>query len=162
MQQSSSLIRLQIRRPDDWHVHLREGDMMHLVLPYTSGVFGRAVVMPNLADPVDTVQKALLYKKQILNSVPKEHTFEPLMTLYLTEETSVHEIVHAKKEGLFGVKYYPKGATTASTKGIASPEVIYPVLEVMEEQQLPLLVHAEVPSKEVDVYDLEARFWRLL
>ena len=149
---------LTIPQPDDWHLHLRDGAALAAVVGASARQFGRAIVMPNLKPPVTTVAMASAYRRRILDAlggVP----FEPLMTLYLTESTTVAEIEAAKASGfVHGVKLYPAGATTNSDAGVASIERVLPVLEAMERVGLPLLVHGEVVDAQVDVFDREAVF----
>jgi dihydroorotase len=152
-------IRLEMTRPDDWHLHLRDGPTMRNVLPHTAQRFGRAIIMPNLKPPVTTVAEALAYRERILAALPPGSDFEPLMTLYLTEETSPDEIRRAAEEsGVAALKLYPAGATTNSGAGVKSLEGIYPVLEAMERHDVPLLVHGEVTDPDVDIFDREAVF----
>jgi len=155
--------RLTIRRPDDWHLHLRDGAMMEAVLPHTAARFSRAIVMPNLNHPVTTTDAALAYRSRILNALPDaaqdETPFEPLMTLYLTDNTSAEEIKKAKASGhVYAVKYYPAGATTNSDKGVTSIGKCYAALEAMQDYGLPLLVHGEVTDSTVDIFDRERVF----
>ncbi len=150
---------LRIRRPDDWHLHLRDGDALAAVLPHTARQFARAIVMPNLKPPVTTTELARAYRERILALVPAGVTFEPLMTLYLTDRTAPEEILRAKGSGIVhGCKLYPAGATTNSDSGVTDIRRIDAVLEAMAEVGLPLQVHAEVTSHDVDVFDREARF----
>ncbi|TSA48630.1 MAG: dihydroorotase [Nitrosomonadales bacterium] len=150
---------LVITRPDDWHLHLRDGVMLRDVLPDTARRFGRAIVMPNLRPPVTTVELALAYRSRILAALPAGMSFEPLMTLYLTDNTQPAEIAKAKASGLVhGVKLYPAGATTNADAGVTDIAKCYAALAEMERQGLPLLVHAEVTDAEVDVFDREAVF----
>ncbi|ELQ5996585.1 dihydroorotase [Cronobacter dublinensis] len=150
---------LKIRRPDDWHVHLRDGDMLKTVVPYTSETYGRAIVMPNLAPPVTTVEAAIAYRQRILDAVPAHHTFEPLMTCYLTDTLDADELERGFNEGVFtAAKLYPANATTNSSHGVTSVDNIMTVLERMEKLGMPLLVHGEVTHSEVDIFDREARF----
>ncbi len=152
-------MQLTLTRPDDWHLHLRDGVAMRAVLPDTARRFARAIVMPNLKPPVRTVAGAAAYRARILEALPAGMRFEPLMTLYLTDRTSPAEIRAARASGfVHGVKYYPAGATTHAEAGVTAVERVYPVLEVMEEVGLPLLVHGEVTDPEVDVFDREAVF----
>ena len=151
--------RLDIVRPDDWHLHLRDGEAMASVVGHTARRFARAIVMPNLKPPVTTVALALAYRERILAAVPAGMTFEPLMTLYLTRQTTPEEIFAAKASGkVFGVKFYPQGATTNSAAGVSDLSTVYPVLEAMEQADLPLLVHGEVTDHAVDVFDREKTF----
>jgi len=150
---------LTITRPDDWHLHLRDGDLMRSVLGATARVFGRAVVMPNLKPPVTTVAAAAAYRERIAAALPADSRFAPLMTLYLTNSTPVEEIAHARASGfIIGVKYYPAGATTHSEFGVTDPRRVWPTLAAMEKLGLPLLVHGEVTDPEVDVFDRERIF----
>ncbi|MDX5592263.1 dihydroorotase [Pseudovibrio sp. SPO723] len=151
--------RLTIRQPDDWHLHLRDGSMLRSVLPSTSETFARAIVMPNLVPPVVTAKDAAAYKDRILAAIPEEHGFTPLMTLYLTEDTDADDLAHAYTSGLVtAVKLYPAGATTNSNSGVRNIENVIPVLERMAEIGMPLLVHGEVTTHEVDIFDREAVF----
>lgn len=155
----TALTTLTLTRPDDWHLHLRDGGQMRAVLPDTARRFARAIVMPNLKPPVVTTGMALGYRERILAAVPREMRFEPLMTLYLTDNTAPSEIIEAGKSGVIhGVKYYPAGATTNSAAGVTDIERCYPTLEMMEQVGMPLLVHGEVTDSEVDVFDKEKVF----
>jgi dihydroorotase len=146
-------------RPDDWHLHLRDGAMLRTVLPDTATRFARAIVMPNLKPPVTTVADAQAYRERILAARPAGSNFQPLMTLYLTETSSAEEIRKAKESGMVqGVKYYPAGATTNSENGVRDLRVVYPVLAAMERWDLPLLLHGEVTDPAVDVFDRESVF----
>ena len=148
-----------IARPDDWHIHFRDGAAMASVLPDTARVFGRAIVMPNLKPPVTTVEAAAAYRARLLAAVPADMRFEPLMTLYLTDNTPPDEIRKARQSGfVHAVKYYPAGATTNSDSGVTALERAYPALAAMEETGLPLLLHGEVTDPDVDVFDREAVF----
>ena len=148
-----------IKRPDDWHLHLRDGDMLRAVLPYTAELYGRAIIMPNLRPPVSTVEGAKAYRKRILDCLTPGHGFQPLMTLYLTDETPPAEIRLAKNEGLLSaVKLYPVGATTHSEHGVTAIKKVYRVLEVMQELDVPLSIHGEVSDPAVDIFDREAVF----
>jgi dihydroorotase len=150
---------LTLTRPDDAHLHLRDGAALASVLPHTARAFARAVVMPNLVPPVTDTALAAAYRARILHALPKGSHFEPLMTLYLTDNTSAEEIARAKKSGFVcGVKYYPAGATTNSAAGVTRIERVYPALATAEEQELPLLVHGEVTTPGVDVFDREHVF----
>jgi dihydroorotase len=151
--------KLNITRPDDWHLHLRDGETLKAVLPDTARRFGRAIVMPNLRPPILTVSDAQGYRERILQALPEKMLFEPLMTLYLTDRTSADEIVKAKTSGIVhGVKLYPAGATTNSDSGVTNLGHCVSALEAMEECGLPLLVHAEVTDADVDVFDREKIF----
>jgi len=148
-----------LRRPDDLHLHLRDGDSMRSVLPFTAARFARAVIMPNLRPPVTTTEQALAYRRRILDALPARLTFEPLMTLYLTERTDPAEVDRAKASGcIVGVKLYPAGATTHSDAGVTEIRRVDGVLARMEERDLVLQVHGEVTDPEIDVFDREARF----
>lgn len=148
-----------ITRPDDWHLHLRDGDMLRDVLPHTAKQFARAIVMPNLKPPVVNVEQAAAYRDRILQALPAGTHFEPLMTLYLTDNTTPAEVEKAKASGfVHGVKLYPAGATTNSDAGVSDLGKCSATLAAMEKLGLPLLVHAEVTDKEVDVFDREAVF----
>jgi len=150
---------LTLTRPDDCHLHLRDGPALASVLPHTVRAFARAVVMPNLKPPVTSTTLAAAYRSRILDALPKGSKFEPLMTLYLTDNTSAGEIALAKRSSFVcGVKYYPAGATTNSEAGITRIDRAYPALAAMEEHDLPLLVHGEVTSPGVDAFDRERVF----
>ncbi|MCS6945912.1 MAG: dihydroorotase [Sutterellaceae bacterium] len=150
---------LTITRPDDWHLHLRDGAQMTAVLPYTARQFARAIVMPNLKPPVTTVAQADAYRQRILKALPAGLRFEPLMTLYLTDNTAPEEIRRAKESGfVHGVKLYPAGATTNADCGVTDLRRCTRALQMMEAVDLPLLIHGEVTHAEVDVFDREARF----
>ncbi len=150
---------LTLTRPDDWHLHLRDGDEMASVLPHTARCFGRAIVMPNLKLPVTTTKRALDYRERILDALPENSRFEPLMTLYLTDDTPPEEIARAKLSGrVQGVKLYPAGATTHSDAGVTRLSRCFHTLEKMEELGMPLLIHGEVTNPEIDVFDREKAF----
>ncbi|HTS20758.1 MAG TPA: dihydroorotase [Casimicrobiaceae bacterium] len=150
---------LTITRPDDWHLHLRDGELMRSVVAPTARVFARAVVMPNLVPPVTTVAAAAAYRERIAAALPPASRFAPLLTLYLTDRTPAEEIAAAKRSGfVIGVKYYPAGATTHSDSGVTAVERAYPALEAMQAQGLPLLVHGETTAGDVDVFDRERVF----
>lgn len=150
---------LTIRRPDDWHLHLRDGDMLRAVVPYTSAVYRRAIVMPNLVPPVTTVEAAIAYRQRILDAVPDDHQFEPLMTCYLTDSLDPDELEKGFVQGVFtAAKLYPANATTNSSHGVSSIDAINPVLARMEKIGMPLLVHGEVTHADIDIFDREARF----
>jgi len=151
--------KLIITRPDDWHLHLRDGEVTKAVLPDTARRFGRAIVMPNLRPPVTTTALAAAYRQRILQALPAGLRFEPLMTLYLTDNTPAEEIATAKTSGLVhGIKLYPAGATTNSDSGVTDIAKCSEVLEAMEKHGLPLLVHAEVTDSDVDIFDRESVF----
>jgi dihydroorotase len=148
-----------ITRPDDWHIHFRDAAAMASVLPDTARVFGRAIAMPNLKPPVTTVALAAAYRERLLATVPEGSTFEPLMTLYLTDNTAAEEIIRARQSGfIHAVKYYPAGATTNSDSGVTDLKKAYSAIAAMEEAGLPLLLHGEVTDPDVDVFDREAVF----
>ena len=150
---------LTIRRPDDWHLHLRDGDMLRAVLPHTSRHFARAIIMPNLVPPVVTAADARAYRDRIMAAVPQGDDFTPLMTLYLTEDTDPTDVAAAHAEGLItAVKLYPAGATTNSASGVSNFENVAKVLEKMAEIGLPLCTHGEVTDPSVDIFDREAVF----
>ena len=150
---------LTIRRPDDWHLHLRDGAMMEGVLPWSARHFARAIIMPNLVPPVVTGDQAAAYRDRILKALPEGMAFEPLMTLYLTENTDPDDVAAAAKSGLVkAVKLYPAGATTNSASGVRDFDKVRPVLERMAEIGLPLCVHGEVTRAEIDIVDREAVF----
>ncbi len=150
---------LTIRRPDDWHLHLRDGAMLEGVIGDTSRHFARAIIMPNLVPPVVTTEDARAYRERILKAVPAGDSFEPLMTLYLTEHTNPEDVEEGKRSGLItAVKLYPAGATTNSHGGVRDMEKAMPVLERMAEVGLPLCVHGEVTTPEIDIFDREKVF----
>lgn len=155
--------KITLTRPDDWHLHLRDGDALKAVLPDTARQFARAIVMPNLRPPVTTTALAKAYRTRILTALPADMRFEPLMTLYLTDNTSAAEIKAAKASGLVnGVKLYPAGATTNSDSGVTSIDKCLPALEAMQAEDMPLLVHGEVTDGHVDVFDREKVFIELV
>jgi len=148
-----------LTRPDDWHLHLRDGDQMAAVLPDTARQFARAIVMPNLRPPVTTTAQAAAYRERILKALPPGMRFEPLMTLYLTDNTNADEIRRAKDSGIIhAVKLYPAGATTNSDAGVTDLRKTYAALEEMQRCGMPLLVHGEVTSADIDIFDREAVF----
>ncbi|MEH6477821.1 MAG: dihydroorotase [Sneathiella sp.] len=148
-----------IHRPDDMHLHLRDGEMLKAVTPHTSSDFGRAVIMPNLVPPITTTEQARDYRDRIMSNVPNGHSFDPLMTLYLTESIDLQDLVAGANEGIVkAVKLYPAGATTNSASGVQDLGTVMPVLEKMAEIGLPLLVHGEVTTAEVDIFDREKVF----
>ena len=148
-----------LTRPDDWHLHLREGDSLASVLPHTARCFGRAIVMPNLKLPITTTKRALDYRELILAALPENSRFEPLMTLYLTDDTPPEEIARAKLSGrIHGVKLYPAGATTHSDAGVTRLSRCFHTLEKMQELGIPLLIHGEVTDPEIDIFDREKAF----
>ena len=147
-----------ITRPDDWHVHLRDGEVLKTVVPHTAAEFGRAIVMPNLKPPVTTAAQAMAYKARIQAAIPKGMNFEPLMTLYLTDNLAPDEIYRAKEAGVVAAKLYPAGATTNSDAGVTNMRHIYKTLEAMQKTGILLLVHGEVTSQDIDLFDREAVF----
>ena len=155
---STPITTLTINRPDDWHLHLRDGDALHTVVPHTAAQFARAVIMPNLRPPVTTAAQALAYKKRIQAAVPAGIKFEPLMTLYLTDNLPPDEIKRAKDAGVVAAKLYPAGATTNSDAGVTDLRKTYKTLEAMQKEGLLLLVHGEVTSPDIDLFDREAVF----
>ncbi len=151
--------RLTLRRPDDWHVHLRDGAALAAVVKFTAQRFGRAIVMPNLKPPITTAALARAYRERIVAALPKGARFEPLLTLYLTDSTTPDEIDRARAAGfVHGIKLYPAGATTHSDAGVTDIAKVHGVLARMEELGMPLLVHGETPGPDVDVFDREAHF----
>ncbi|UYP68986.1 dihydroorotase [Thalassobacter stenotrophicus] len=150
---------LTIRRPDDWHLHLRDGAMLRAVLPETSRDFARAIIMPNLVPPVVTSADAVAYRDRIIDALPQGADFKPLMTLYLTEDTDPADVRAAAQSGLItAIKLYPAGATTNSASGVSNFDKVRPVLETMAEIGLPLCFHGEVTDPTVDIFDREAVF----
>jgi dihydroorotase len=155
----TTMDRITLIRPDDWHLHLRDGAYLRAVLPDTARRFARAIVMPNLRPPVTTTALALAYRERIHAALPAGAVFEPLMTLYLTDNTAPSEIRRARESGaVHAVKYYPAGATTNSDSGVTELSRCYGVLEAMAEQGMPLLVHGEVTDPAVDIFDRERVF----
>ena len=152
-------MKLHITRPDDWHLHLRDGDILNDLVPFTARQFGRAIIMPNLVPPTTTTQQALDYRQRIVAAIPDGVNFEPLMTLYLTNNTAADEIKIAADSGqIKAVKLYPAGATTNSDAGVTDIKNCYNTLEAMQKRRLPLLVHGEVTDAEIDVFDREKVF----
>jgi dihydroorotase len=149
---------LTLIRPDDWHLHVRDGDALRTVVPHTAAQFGRAIIMPNLKPPVTTAAQALDYKARIVAAVPPGIQFEPLMTLYLTDNLPAEEIARARDAGVVAVKLYPAGATTNSDAGVTDLRKVYKTLEAMQKAGLLLLVHGEVTSPDIDLFDREAVF----
>jgi len=150
---------LTLTRPDDWHLHVRDGDALRAVVPHSARQFARAIIMPNLRPPVTTTTQALAYRKRIIAAVPTGLDFQPLMTLYLTDHTPPTEISQARDSGhIVACKLYPAGATTNSDAGVTDIRRINPVLEAMQAHGMPLLAHGEVTDPEVDVFDREAVF----
>ena len=153
------MTQLKLARPDDWHLHLRQGEVMSSVVGMTAKQMGRAIVMPNLSPPVRNAQEALRYRKEIVCSLPKGASFNPLMTLYLTDKTTKQNIIEAgNNEHVYAVKLYPAGATTNSESGVTNVLGVYPVIEQMQKEGVPLLVHGEVTHADIDVFDREKVF----
>jgi dihydroorotase len=150
---------LTIRRPDDWHLHFRDGDIMREVVPYTARQFARAIVMPNLTPPVTTTALAAAYRERIRAAVPAGVRFEPLMTCYLTDTTNADDLARGAAEGVFtAAKIYPANATTNSAAGVSNIENLYPVLARMEAEDIVLCIHGEVTDHDIDVFDREKEF----
>ena len=150
---------IEIIKPDDWHVHFRDNEIMEAVVKETSRHFSRAIVMPNLVPPILNVKDAIFYKERIKKVIPKNDKFEPLMTIYLTEKTNKYELMQAYENGLvFAVKLYPAGATTNSDSGVKEINNIMNILEMMAEIGIPLLIHGEVTNNEIDIFDREKVF----
>ena len=151
--------RLTLTRPDDWHLHLRDGDMLKAVAPESARDFGRAIIMPNLVPPVVTAAQAAAYRSRIMAALPAQSDFQPLMTLYLTEETDPEDLAAAHASGLVtAAKLYPAGATTNSASGVTDFDKLQPVLEKMAEIGMPMCVHGEVTDADIDIFDREAVF----
>ena len=151
--------RLTLTRPDDWHLHLRDGDMLKAVAPESARDFGRAIIMPNLVPPVVTAAQAAAYRSRIMAALPAQSDFQPLMTLYLTEETDPEDLAAAHASGLVtAAKLYPAGATTNSASGVTDFDKLQPVLEKMAEMGMPMCVHGEVTDADIDIFDREAVF----
>lgn len=149
---------LTIQTPDDWHLHFRDGDMLQETVPATARCFQRAVVMPNLVPPITTGELASAYRQRILAARPANSTFEPIMTIYLTDTTTAQDIKAAKAAGVLAAKMYPAGATTNSHSGVSSLSSLFPVLEALVEHDMLLLVHGEVTEAHVDIFDREKVF----
>jgi len=150
---------IEIIKPDDWHVHFRDNEILKAVVPETTRHFARSIVMPNLIPPILNAKQAVEYKKRIEKAIPSTDNFEPLMTIYLTEETNKYELKDGYNNGaVFAVKLYPAGATTNSESGVKDIKKIMPVLEMMAEIGMPLLIHGEVTDKEIDIFDREKAF----
>ena len=145
--------------PDDWHLHVRTGAVLNTVIAHTARQFGRAIIMPNLKPPVTTVERATRYREEILAALPEGSSFQPLMTLYLTGNTTIEEVIKvAESEHVYAFKLYPAGATTNSDAGVANIEAAYPVFEAMQQYGVPLLIHGEVTQAEYDIFDREKIF----
>src|SRR5438552_2857900 len=149
---------LTLTRPDDWHLHVRDGAALAAVVPHTARQFGRAIIMPNLRPPVTTTAQALAYRERIRAAVPQGLAFEPLMTLYLTDNLPPDEIRRAKDAGIVAVKLYPAGATTNSDAGVTDLRKTYATLEALQREGMPLLVPGEVTNPSIDVFDREKAF----
>ena len=150
---------IKITKPDDWHLHLRQGNAMSSVVGMTARQMGRAIIMPNLSPPVTSVKQALTYRNEIVSALPKELDFNPLMTLYLTDNTTKQDIVDASnEEHVYAVKLYPAGATTNSDSGVTNLPSTYLALDQMQKEGIPLLVHGEVTHGDIDIFDREAVF----
>jgi len=151
--------KLTLIQPDDWHLHVRNGAVLETVITHTARQFGRAIIMPNLKPPIATVEQALSYRQEILHALPSDSTFDPLMTLYLTNAMSKNEVKKAaESEHIYAFKLYPAGATTNSDSGVSDVKAIYPVLETMEQLDIPLLIHGEVTDNDCDIFDREKVF----
>ena len=156
---AAPVVSITIRRPDDWHVHLRDGAMLNAVLPFTAAQFARGIIMPNLVPPVTTVEAASAYRERILAARPQGSDFQPLMTCYLTDMTSPDEIERGHAEGVWvAAKLYPAGATTNAHHGVTNIPALAPVFERMEKIGMPVLIHGETTDPEVDIFDREAVF----
>jgi dihydroorotase len=151
--------KITITRPDDWHLHVRNGTVLKTVMPHTAYQFGRAIIMPNLKPPITSVAMALDYRKEILAALPVDSNFNPLMTLYLTGSTTVEEVARvAASDHVYAFKLYPAGATTNSDAGVANLDGIFPILEAMQKHDVPLLIHGEVTADHYDIFDREKIF----
>jgi dihydroorotase len=155
---TQALNHITLTRPDDWHLHVRDGDALRTVVPHTAAQFGRAIIMPNLRPPVTTAAQAMAYAERIRAAVPEGVSFEPLMTLYLTDNLPADEIARAQDAGVVAAKLYPAGATTNSDAGVTDIRKTYKTLEAMQRAGLLLLVHGEVTSPDIDLFDREAVF----
>ncbi|GGW83350.1 dihydroorotase [Alteromonas halophila] len=149
---------LTLRTPDDWHLHFRDDDMLPETVPATARCFARAIAMPNLVPPVTNADQAMAYRQRILDARPQGSTFEPLMTLYLTNQTTPQDIVDAKARGVVACKLYPAGATTNSDAAVSGIEALYPVFETMQREGVLLLIHGEVTDSHIDIFDREKAF----
>jgi dihydroorotase len=151
--------RITIRKPDDWHLHVRDGEMLKAVLPYTAKHFGRAILMPNLIPPVRTTADCAAYRERVMAAIPKDAKFKPLLTCYLTDDTDPDDVERGFRDGLFtGVKLYPANATTNSAAGVTDYKKVMPVLERMEKIGMPFLMHGEDTDPDVDIFDREKAF----
>ncbi|MFT8229658.1 MAG: dihydroorotase [Enterobacterales bacterium] len=150
---------IKIIKPDDWHVHLRDKELLKIVIPYTSKYFSRALIMPNLDPPITTIPMALEYKKRILNAIPNKHKFKPLMTCYLTQDLNTKILIDGYKENIFlAAKLYPFNTTTNSSYGVSNISKIYHIFDIMQKIKMPLLIHGEINDDNIDIFDREARF----
>jgi len=149
---------LTITRPDDWHLHLRDGALLKDTVPSAARYFGRSIIMPNLTPPVSNATQALAYRQRILDQRPANRHWQPLMVIYLTDNTSADLVRAAKESGIIAAKLYPAGATTNSDSGVTAMENIFPALQAMGEIGMPLLVHGEVTHSDIDIFDREKRF----
>lgn len=150
---------IKIRRPDDWHLHLRDGEILKTVLPYSSREYGRAIIMPNLIPPLKKTKEIVSYRERIMTALPDDHQFTPLMTMYLSDDTDPDDLIDGFNRGIIeAVKLYPAHATTNSAHGVSSIDAVSGVLEVMQRADIPLLIHGEVTDTDVDIFDREARF----
>jgi len=149
---------LTLTRPDDWHIHLRDGEVLVNTVPDAARTFGRAIIMPNLVPPIMQASQALAYKERILAQRPEGNTFEPLMVLYLTDQTSAADIVAASEAGIVACKLYPAGATTNSASGVTDINKVYPALEAMQQTGMRFLLHGEVTDGDIDIFDREKVF----
>ncbi len=149
---------LSIIAPDDWHLHFRDGDMLPETVPATARCFKRAIVMPNLVPPISNAEMALAYKQRILDAVPKDNHFMPLMTLYLTNNTSTEDIKEAVEKGITAAKLYPAGATTNSDAAVSALDTLFPIFQTMSDFGMPLLIHGEVTDNHIDIFDREKEF----
>ncbi len=153
------MIKLTITQPDDWHLHVRDGDILHYTVPFSARQFSRAIIMPNLTPPSINTRQALAYRERIIAAIPQECNFTPLMTLYLTDNTCAEEINGAKLSGhVVAAKLYPAGATTNSDAGVTDIRKCYPALEALQQHNMPLLVHGEVTDTDIDIFDREKVF----
>ncbi len=159
MSDNNSIDTLTIARPDDWHVHLRDDDMLNMVAAFTAHQFGRAIIMPNLAPPITTAKAAAQYRQRIINALPHDSNFTPLMTCYLTDNIDPKEVETGFQENIFtACKLYPANATTNSAHGVSNIRNLYPTLETMQRIGMPLLIHGEVTDSDIDIFDREAVF----
>jgi dihydroorotase len=151
--------KLTLIQPDDWHLHVRNGELLNTVIAHTAAQFARAIIMPNLKSPIVTVDQALAYRTEIVDALPTGSAFNPLMTLYLTSETTPDDVKKAAtSDHVYAFKLYPAGATTNSSSGVSDLKAIYPILEALEQADLPLLIHGEVTDSDCDIFDREKVF----